>query len=115
MTAAASASSGRASERRSRAFLRLLANMCRQFPDLRTWLLEDFGQDAETRANFLALVERGDLTGEPVSNGLGSDCFAILWDGQQLHGVDATATGHAGCRDARLHGAELVAQLGFCI
>ena len=52
---------------------------------------------------------------EPVSNGLGSDAFCILWDGQQLHGVDATATGHAGCRDARLHGAELVAQLGFCI
>ena len=69
MTAAASASSGRASERRSRAFLRLLANMCRQFPDLRTWLLEDFGQDAKTRANFLALVECGDLIGEPVSNG----------------------------------------------
>ena len=69
MTAAASASSGRASERRSRAFLRLLANMCRQFPDLRTWLLEDFGQDAKTRANFFALVERGDLTGEPESDG----------------------------------------------
>ena len=23
---------------------------------------------------------------EPVSNGLGSDAFCILWDGQQLHG-----------------------------
>ncbi len=43
--------------------------MCRQFPDLRTWLLEDFGQDAKTRANFLAFVERGDLTGEAMSNG----------------------------------------------
>lgn len=68
MTATASALSSRASERRSRAFLRLLANMCRQFPDLRTWLLEDFGQDAATRANFLALVERGELTDEPASN-----------------------------------------------
>jgi hypothetical protein len=64
MTAAALASSVRASERRSRAFLRLLATMCRQFPDLQTWLMEDFGRDAGTRANFLALVERGDLSGE---------------------------------------------------
>ena len=69
MTAAALASSGRASERRSRAFLRLLANMCRQFPDLRLWLIEDFAQDANTRASFLALVERGDLNGEAMSNG----------------------------------------------
>ncbi|MDD3179558.1 MAG: hypothetical protein PHQ04_04320 [Opitutaceae bacterium] len=69
MTAIASTSSVRASERRSRAFLRLLANMCRQFPDLRTWLLEDFGRDATTRANFLSLVERGDLNGDAVANG----------------------------------------------
>ncbi len=27
---------------------------------------------------------------EPVSNGLGSDAFAILWDGQQLHGLNAS-------------------------
>ena len=26
---------------------------------------------------------------EPVSNGLGSDAFCILWDGQQLHGLNA--------------------------
>ena len=69
MTAAALASSARASERRSRAFLRLLASMCRQFPDLRMWLMEDFAQDGETRANFVALVERGDLNGEAMSNG----------------------------------------------
>lgn len=43
--------------------------MCRQFPDLRTWLMEDFGRDAATRANFLALVERGDLNGDAASNG----------------------------------------------
>jgi len=30
---------------------------------------------------------------EPCSNGLGSDAFAILWDGQQLHGLNAS--GHA--------------------
>uniref|UniRef100_UPI0032EECE26 gamma-glutamyltransferase n=1 Tax=Pseudomonas caspiana TaxID=1451454 RepID=UPI0032EECE26 len=27
---------------------------------------------------------------EPVSNGLGSDAFAILWDGKQLHGLNAS-------------------------
>ena len=27
---------------------------------------------------------------EPVSNGLGSDAFALVWDGQQLHGLNAS-------------------------
>jgi gamma-glutamyltranspeptidase/glutathione hydrolase len=27
---------------------------------------------------------------EPVSNGLGSDCFAIVWDGNDLHGLNAS-------------------------
>ncbi|RZI40645.1 gamma-glutamyltransferase family protein [Herbaspirillum sp. HC18] len=27
---------------------------------------------------------------EPVSNGLGGDAFAILWDGQQLHGLNSS-------------------------
>src|SRR6186713_2464290 len=27
---------------------------------------------------------------EPVSNGLGSDSFAILWDGKKLHGLNAS-------------------------
>ncbi|MBI2771161.1 MAG: gamma-glutamyltransferase family protein [Burkholderiales bacterium] len=27
---------------------------------------------------------------EPVSNGLGSDSFAILWDGKELHGLNAS-------------------------
>ena len=30
---------------------------------------------------------------EPCSNGLGSDAFAILWDGKELHGLNAS--GHA--------------------
>ena len=30
---------------------------------------------------------------EPVSNGLGSDAFCILWDGKKLHGLNAS--GHA--------------------
>ena len=27
---------------------------------------------------------------EPVSNGLGSDAFAIIWDGKELHGLNAS-------------------------
>src|SRR5689334_25046676 len=27
---------------------------------------------------------------EPVSNGIGSDAFAIVWDGKQLHGLHAS-------------------------
>ncbi len=32
---------------------------------------------------------------EPCSNGLGSDMFCILWDGQQLHGLNASGTAPA--------------------
>src|SRR6187549_1114359 len=27
---------------------------------------------------------------EPVSNGLGSDSFCILWDGKEMHGLNAS-------------------------
>ena len=29
---------------------------------------------------------------EPVSNGLGSDAFCILWDGKELHGLNASGS-----------------------
>jgi gamma-glutamyltranspeptidase/glutathione hydrolase len=32
---------------------------------------------------------------EPISNGLGSDCFAIVWDGSQLHGLNASGVSPA--------------------
>src|ERR1700733_1842044 len=32
---------------------------------------------------------------EPVSNGLGSDAFAILWDGKELTGLNASGTAPA--------------------
>jgi gamma-glutamyltranspeptidase / glutathione hydrolase len=32
---------------------------------------------------------------EPVSNGLGSDAFAIVWDGKELHGLNASGTAPA--------------------
>jgi len=33
---------------------------------------------------------------EPVSNGIGSDAFAIVWDGKQLHGLNASGRAPAG-------------------
>jgi len=33
---------------------------------------------------------------EPVSNGIGSDAYAILWDGQKLHGLNASGRSPAG-------------------
>ncbi len=33
---------------------------------------------------------------EPVSNGLGSDAFCILWDGQKLHGLNASGPAPSG-------------------
>ena len=29
---------------------------------------------------------------EPVSNGLGSDAFCLVWDGKELHGLNASGT-----------------------
>jgi len=46
---------------------------------------------------------------EPVSNGLGSDAFCILWDGQQLHGLNASGRApHAWTPEyfRRKHGAD---------
>src|SRR3954465_2291224 len=43
------------------------------------------------RAVDAALAAAITLTlGEPVSNGIGSDAFAIVWDGNQLHGLNAS-------------------------
>ena len=33
---------------------------------------------------------------EPTSNGVGSDAFAIVWDGQQLHGLNGSGRSPAG-------------------
>jgi gamma-glutamyltranspeptidase / glutathione hydrolase len=35
---------------------------------------------------------------EPVSNGIGSDAFAIVWDGRQLHGLNASGRSPAAWR-----------------
>lgn len=41
---------------------------------------------------------------EPTGNGLGSDAFAILWDGTQLHGLNASGRAPAGWGPQRFAG-----------
>ena len=46
---------------------------------------------------------------EPVSNGLGSDAFAIVWDGEGLHGLNASGRAPSAWTPAyfaRVHGAD---------
>jgi len=73
MTVAIVTPPARVAGRRSRAFLRLLADICRRFPDLREWLVDDFARDAKIRANFLGLVESGDLGSDEMA-----DAFAEM-------------------------------------
>ncbi|HVL58382.1 MAG TPA: gamma-glutamyltransferase, partial [Burkholderiaceae bacterium] len=52
---------------------------------------------------------------EPVSNGLGSDAFAIVWDGKRLRGLNASGWSPAAWdrgRFERLHGGRMP-QLGW--
>ena len=39
---------------------------------------------------------------EPVSNGIGSDAFALVWDGERLHGLNASGRGASGLDAAAL-------------
>jgi gamma-glutamyltranspeptidase / glutathione hydrolase len=41
---------------------------------------------------------------EPVSNGIGSDAFAIVWDGNQLHGLNASGRSPAAWTPEYFHG-----------
>lgn len=43
---------------------------------------------------------------EPTSNGIGSDAFAIVWDGKKLHGLNGSG------RSPATHTPELFAKLG---
>ena len=45
---------------------------------------------------------------EPTSNGLGSDAFAILWDGQALHGLNASGRSPAGLTPERFAGHDAI-------
>ncbi|MGA0024368.1 MAG: gamma-glutamyltransferase, partial [Burkholderiales bacterium] len=56
---------------------------------LRRWLTGGSAVDAAiATAAALTIVE-------PVSNGLGSDAFAIVWDGEKLHGLNSSGVSPA--------------------
>ncbi len=52
---------------------------------------------------------------EPCGNGLGSDAFAILWDGERLHGLNGSGRAPASASAARLRdqGRTTMPQLGW--
>ena len=52
---------------------------------------------------------------EPTSNGIGSDAFALVWDGGQLHGLNASgrAPAAANLADLRADGHTTVPELGW--
>jgi gamma-glutamyltranspeptidase/glutathione hydrolase len=50
---------------------------------------------------------------EPTSNGIGSDAFAILWDGQRLVGLNASGRAPAGWTPERFAGKSAMPVLGW--
>jgi gamma-glutamyltranspeptidase/glutathione hydrolase len=50
---------------------------------------------------------------EPTSNGIGSDAFAILWDGKQLVGLNASGRSPAGWTPERFKGHKSMPNLGW--
>lgn len=50
---------------------------------------------------------------EPTGNGIGSDAFAILWDGTELHGLNASGRAPAAWDAARFAGQDAVPYRGW--
>ncbi len=50
---------------------------------------------------------------EPTGNGIGSDAFAILWDGKQLHGLNASGKSPAGWSPDRFRGRDAMPFRGW--
>ena len=50
---------------------------------------------------------------EPTGNGLGSDAFAILWDGKALHGLNASGRSPAAWTPERFAGRTRMPELGW--
>jgi gamma-glutamyltranspeptidase/glutathione hydrolase len=50
---------------------------------------------------------------EPTSNGIGSDAFAILWDGKKLHGLNASGRSPAAWTPDRFKGLDAMPQRGW--
>ncbi|ETX13747.1 gamma-glutamyltransferase [Roseivivax halodurans JCM 10272] len=50
---------------------------------------------------------------EPTGNGLGSDAFCILWDGEELHGLNASGAAPAAWTPDRFAGHQTMPQIGW--
>src|SRR5512134_652685 len=50
---------------------------------------------------------------EPTSNGIGSDAYAILWDGQRLVGLNASGRAPAAWTPERFAGRDAMPTLGW--
>lgn len=50
---------------------------------------------------------------EPTSNGIGSDAFAIVWDGKELHGLNASGRSPAAWTPERFAGLERMPMRGW--
>lgn len=50
---------------------------------------------------------------EPNNNGLGSDAFAIVWDGESLHGIDGSGRSPAGWTPDRFAGRDRMPDFGW--
>lgn len=50
---------------------------------------------------------------EPTSNGIGSDAFAILWDGQALHGLNASGRAPEALDASRFDGHKAMPDVGW--
>ncbi|HEV3008931.1 MAG TPA: gamma-glutamyltransferase family protein [Burkholderiales bacterium] len=50
---------------------------------------------------------------EPVSNGIGSDAYAIVWDGRELHGLNASGRSPAGWTPEYFAGQKTMPQRGW--
>ncbi|MBU2055639.1 MAG: gamma-glutamyltransferase family protein [Proteobacteria bacterium] len=50
---------------------------------------------------------------EPTSNGIGSDCFAIVWDGNQLHGLNGSGRSPRAWSPERFAGLDRMPQFGW--
>ncbi len=50
---------------------------------------------------------------EPTSNGIGSDAFAIIWDGKELHGLNGSGRSPRAWSPARFSGRTRMPELGW--
>ena len=50
---------------------------------------------------------------EPTSNGLGSDAFAIIWDGKELHGLNGSGRSPSAWSPSRFSGRTRMPELGW--